>query len=281
MKQLLLVWMSLLACVSLAHATEMHYVIKVTPALVYIDVGKERGAQVGEVYLVLREDGDQWVEVGEAQLVRVSEGFSIGEITYVVEGEGVEMLQRAVSRRDWSAMGDAQQAPPRARGHMGKRSVFVFVGGDFGRNADLVWGGQTDPQPDVLASAKSSSGMGLGLRLGQVLGERWRLNLTYRAGLGADVTDLAIEADLHWLSRGYDRAGLYLGAGIGMHQMSLDPPGNSEDSANKMGFNGVIGVQIPGQWSVIVEGGYQKVLKWGDMIDLSNVRTYVGVGRMF
>jgi hypothetical protein len=38
--------------------------------------GGEGGAQVGDVYLVLREDGDRLIEVGEAQLVRVSEGFA-------------------------------------------------------------------------------------------------------------------------------------------------------------------------------------------------------------
>ena len=33
--------------------------------------------------------------------------------------------------------------------------------------------------------------------------------------------------------------------------------------------------------NLVFEVGYQKVIKFDDMIDLSNVRTYLGFGRRF
>jgi len=284
MKKLLLA-MSLLALATTVRAEEIHYVIKVTPALVYIDIGAESGAAVGDVYMVLREDGKLFAQVAEAALVRVAEGYSIGEITYVGEGQTIEVLQRAIAQKDWQMMGEGSEAmaggkgqtKPRMRGAVGKRSVHVFVGGDFGRDAELTW----NPLTDILTDVAPSNGIALGLRLGQVLKERWRVNMTYRAGLGAGVTDLAIEADVHRLLNDYDRTGLYFGVGAGMHQLSIDAPGSNDDSANKMGFNATVGLQVPGRWSFIAETGYQYVLKWGRSVDVSNVRAYIGLGRTF
>jgi opacity protein-like surface antigen len=281
MKKLLLA-MSLLALAATARAEDMNYVIKVTPALVYIDVGQERGAMVGDVYLVLREEGKLFAQVAEVTLVRVAKGYGIGEITYVAEGETIEVLQRVMAQSDWQMMGqgdagESKEAKPRVRHAVGKRSVHFLAGGEFGRDAELTW----NPFTDILADVAPSNGVGLGLRLGQVIKERWRVNMTYRAGLGAGVTDLAIEADLHRLLRDYDRAGLYVGAGLGMHQLSIDAPGNNEDSAHKVGFNAMVGVQVPGRWIWVAEAGYQYVLKWGESIDVSNVRAYIGLGRTF
>lgn len=281
MKKLLLA-MSLLALATVVRAEEKHYVIKVTPALVYIDVGVESGAAVGDVYLVLREDGKLFAQVAEVTLVRVATGYGIGEITYVAEGETIEVLQHVMAQDDWQMMGanaegEKKETKPSMRRTVGKRSVHFLAGGDFGRDAELTW----NPLTDILAEVAPSTGLGLGIRLGQVFKERWRVNMTYRAGLGAGVTDLAIEADLHRLLRDYDRAGIYVGAGFGMHQLSIDAPGNNEDSANKVGFNALVGLQVPGRWIFIAETGYQYVLKWGSSIDVSNVRAYVGLGRTF
>ncbi len=281
MKKLLLA-MSLLVLATAARAEDTHYVIKVTPALVYIDIGVESGAAVGDIYLVLRQDGKLFAQVAEVALVRVAQGYGIGEITYVAEGETIEVLQHVMAQSDWQMMGQSgesenKEVKPRMRGAVGKRSVHFLAGGDFGRDAELTW----NPLTDVLSDVAPSNGLGLGLRLGQVVKERWRVNITYRAGVGAGVTDLAIEADLHRLLRDYDRAGLYLGAGVGMHQLSIDAPGNNDGSANKLGFNAVAGMQVPGRWIWIAEACYQYVLKWGDSVDVSNVRAYIGLGRTF
>ena len=46
---------SLLGLAMMVQAEELHYVIKVTPTLTYIDAGQQAGAQKGDVYLLLRE----------------------------------------------------------------------------------------------------------------------------------------------------------------------------------------------------------------------------------
>ena len=42
-----------------AIAEEMFYVIKVTPALIYLDVGANQGARIGQAYMVLQAEEDE------------------------------------------------------------------------------------------------------------------------------------------------------------------------------------------------------------------------------
>ena len=277
----------LLALAVTARAENAHYVIKVTPALVYIDAGADNAVQMGETFLVLRADGDRYVQIGEIDIVRISDGFSIGEIAYIAQGETIEVLQRVIAEREWVRLGEeatpAEVYQPAsalrpATAAAGKRSVLVLFGGDWGRDADLRW----NPQNDLLAEAGSNNGLGVGVRLGHVFDRRWRLNFTYRTGTGGGTTDLSLEADIHRLLSDYNCPGLYVGLGTGLHQLSVDAPGNSDDSANKLGLNVMAGVQVPsGHWTLLAETGYQYVTKWGPQIDVSNVRTYIGMARTF
>tara|TARA_B100000674_G_scaffold120027_1_gene91330 strand:- start:975 stop:1181 length:207 start_codon:yes stop_codon:yes gene_type:complete len=68
---------------------------------------------------------------------------------------------------------------------------------------------------------------------------------------------------------------------MGLHQLSIDAPGTSDDSANKLGFNLTAGLQIPGRWTFVAETGLQRIVKWGPSVDMSHVRTYIGLGRAF
>lgn len=287
MRKMLLV-AALLMSAAVVRAENAHYVIKVTPALVYIDAGAENDVQVGETFLVLRADEDRYVQIGEIEIVRVSSGFSIGEIAYVAQGETIEVLRRVIAKREWERLGEEAKTAEVVQpvyehqvsvSHVvGKRSVLVLFGGDWGRDADLRW----NVEDNLLAEAKSNNGLGFGVRLGHVFDRRWRLNFTYRAGVGGGTTDLSIETDIHRLLSDYDCTGLYVGVGAGLHQLSVDAPGNSDDSANKVGFNVSAGVQVPGRhWTLLAETGYQYVIKWGPLIDVSNVRTYIGMARTF
>lgn len=281
MKNMLWV-IGLLCTAATVRAQQEHYVIKVTPTLVYVDLGQSEGVQVGDTYLILSEQGPHWAQIAEMSVVRVADGFSIGEITYVEAGNTIEVLQRVISTREWQMMADqAQQETPVVHRAQSagppKRSILIMYGGEWGRTTQLQWNAEND----LLRGADANNGSALSLRLGQVLKTRWRLNFTYRTSLGDDVKDLAIEADVHRLLSDYHRAGFYVGAGVGLHQLSVDAPGKSDDSANKVGFNFTAGLQVPGRWTLILETGYQQVAKWGPAIDVSNMRTYVGLGRTF
>jgi len=286
MRRILLA-ISLFGLTIMVQAEEVHYVIKVTPTLAYIDAGQQAGAQKGDVYLLLREHGEHFARVAEVEIVRVDSAFSIGEITYVEPGETVQVLQRALLKREWQMMADQahaavseredQSESERAKGFLGKRSILFMMGGEWGRSTDLRW----NLQNNLLMEARSGNGLGFGVRLGQVLHNRWRLNFTYRTSAIGEVDDLSIEFDMHRLLSDYNRAGLYIGAGIGLHQLSVDAPGTSDDSANKQGFNLTAGLQIPGRWTFVAETGLQRVVKWGPSVDISHVRTYIGLGRAF
>ena len=286
MRRIVLV-IGLLGLAMMVKAEEVHYVIKVTPTLAYIDAGQQAGAQKGDVYLLLRENGEHFAQVAEVEIVRVDSAFSIGEITHVEPGETVQVLQRAFSERDWQIMAEQahaavsgredQSESEQAKGILGKRSILFMMGGEWGRSTDLRWNAQNN----LLMEARSGNGLGFGVRLGQVLQNRWRLNFTYRTSGIGEVDDLAIEFDMHRLLSDHNRAGLYVGAGIGLHQLSIDAPGTSDDSANKLGFNLTAGLQIPGRWMFVAETGLQRVVKWGPSIDASHVRTYIGLGRTF
>ena len=286
MRRILLA-ISLFGLTIMVQAEEVHYVIKVTPTLAYIDAGQQAGAQKGDVYLLLREHGEHFAQVAEVEIVRVDSAFSIGEITYVEPGETVQVLQRALLEPEWQMMADQahvaaserenQSESERAKGVLGKRSILFMMGGEWGRSADLRW----NLQNSLLMEARSGNGLGFGVRLGQVLHNRWRLNFTYRTSAIGEVDNLSIEFDMHRLLSDYNRAGLYMGAGIGLHQLSVDAPGTSDDSANKLGFNLTAGLQIPGRWTFVAETGLQRVVKWGPSVDMSHVRTYIGLGRAF
>ena len=138
--------------------------------------------------------------------------------------------------------------------------------------------------------AKDITDAGIGLRLGKVLGRHWKLNFTWRlAGkpLGmedADVTEVSLSVDTHLLFRGNDRTTPYLGVGVGGHRLTWDAAKPNKDSATKSGINFMAGLHKPvsdGLSSVVLEAGYQRVVTFDDVIDASNVRLYVGLGRNF
>ena len=274
-----------------AAAEEMSYVIKVTPSLVYLDAGAHKGARIGQAYMVLHaeEDGESYSEIGDVRIIRLFEEFSIAEIIYQVEGEEFEVLQRAVSSEVWQEMGGMGVEMSMARKSkktersVSSRSIVFLAGGDWSKaTTDLRYFGNS------LVGVGETGGAGLGVRLSNVFGEKWRLNFTYRISgevLGAgDVTQLSLEADLHYILRGKALASPYLGLGLGMHQLSWDAPPTAEDSGNEVGANLMGGVQVPvgdGGWSWLVEGGYQRVIKWDALINASNVRTHVGLVRNF
>ena len=62
MRRILLA-ISLFGLTIMVQAEEVHYVIKVTPTLAYIDAGQQAGAQKGDVYLLLREHGEHFAQV--------------------------------------------------------------------------------------------------------------------------------------------------------------------------------------------------------------------------
>jgi len=274
-------------------ATEaLFYVVRVTPSLVYLDGGLEHGVSMGQDFLIMRENAGQgyYVLVGEASVIRLFGEFCIAEITSVEEGEEISLLQRAVSREAWDHLAAVAAAEGRdlvllesgvdeiPSGPEGTRSVHLLGGADLSKGIDL-------PNGDRLNDAS------IGLRLAKVFADRWRLNMTYRASgeplgrSGADVTQLSIELDLHLLLGKMGRISPYLGAGLGMHQLTWDAAdvSGAGDSASKMGFNAVGGLELPagGDWTLLLEVGSQQVMKWNDTIDVGNTRVYLGVGRYF
>ena len=257
-------------------AEEMAYVIKVTPALVYLDAGAQIGLQVGDRYMVLREKDKGYAQVGEVRVVRVYPEFSIAEISYVAEGEVMEVLQRAIPMGEWEEMAEPTEPRDDLQTRPGRRTIYLIGGGEWARKNELSF----VPGTSVL-KAKNGNGGGVGVRLSSDVGEKLRLNLTYRMGFGGDVKPMGIEGDVHFVFRGNEQSGLYVGAGVGFQHLSYEPAGAQNSSANKFGLNLLGGLQFPGRWNFLVEGGYQKVVRWDDLIDLSNVRTFVGVGRSF
>ena len=275
-------------------AEEMFYVIKVTPALVYLDGGAVAGVENQDRYLILRPKGkgNLYAQVGEVRIIRVSEEFSIAEIVSVAPGEEIEVLQQAISMADWEDM--AQTATVKSRGadvdetareESGSRFVQILAGGDWAKGTDLV----QDAQGVIYSGVDRANDPALGLRLGNFFGDRWRLTLTYRmAGRvlgGGDVTQITMEVDVHHLFRGRGLGGPYLGAGLGMNRLTWDADKPYLDSTSKAGFNLVGGWEFPlgqGDWSLLCETGYQWVMPWGtDRLEASNVRTYAGLGRNF
>lgn len=274
---------------------DLLYVIKTTPSLVYMDAGELEGVGVGDQYLLLREDGRaRFLQVGEARVIRVFEEFCIAELLSVAAGHMVEVLDQAISVRDWQALAaEARSAgvepliripdEPEPSKDYPRTSLHILGGAELGRNTELVWTQST------LSGANDITDAGVGLRLGKALGRHWRLNFTWRVsgkplGLdGADVTQMSLSVDTHLLFRGVDRTTPYVGLGVGGHRLTWDATKPNKDAASKGGVNFMAGLHIPaaGSSSVLLEGGYQFVARFDDIIDASHIRLYVGLGRNF
>ncbi|MEE2832609.1 MAG: hypothetical protein VYD18_09660 [Candidatus Latescibacterota bacterium] len=267
-----------------------HYVIKVTPTLAYLDIGSASGAATGQTYVVLREEMGLYMPVAKVRVLRVFESFSIAETFLVEPGEEVAMLQRAVASDMWAAAAPSldarltkQEMKPKPDMPTRRRSIMILGGLDAGKDVDLRYANGR------LIDADGVSGGSVGLRMSKAFSRRWRLALTYRMsgetlGGDADVTQLSIEVDGHLLLNGAGHAGPYLGFGLGMHQLGWDSPDNLDDTVYKMGFNALAGLEVPlagGGWSLLLEGGYQKVMDWNDTIDASSLRAFAGLGVNF
>ena len=262
---------------------ELFYVIKVTPTLVYLDTGIKTGAMVGETFVLLGEsDGaDPYQQVAEIRVIRVHDEFSIAEVLFVEHGEGIEVLQRAISMDGWLASGSlamAEDKMPGALGKMGRWSLHVIGGPDLNKGVEVISQSGTPSGTNGILDA------GIGLRLSRTSG-KLRLNLTGRvAGLmgDAEITQMSAELDAHVLFRGADKAGFYVGAGVGEQRLKGDFTGSCE-SAFKGGFNGIVGLNLPisGGWSWQIESGYQFVTSWHNTIEIdpSHIRAHLGVAR--
>ena len=272
-----------------ARAADIPYVIKVTPTLVYLDVGKGRGVEMGDMYLILRPraENQPYVWVGEVAIIRVFDAFSIAEIISVVEDEEIEILQQAIFREDWEAMSEAAAAEKSKAGPSGQRFIYILGGGEWGKGVDL-WRSEAN---EVIGFERISE-LGVGIRLGNFLGEKWRLNLTYRISgkpLGAgdgDISQFSMELDMHYLFKGRGKSGPYVGLGLGGHRLGWNSARPQGGSSSKLGVNLLGGVEISlgrGHRSMILEGGYQ----WVDAAGLpggsnaSSMRSYLGLGRNF
>ena len=265
------------------------YVIKVTPALVYLDGGGS-AVNMGERFLILR-DSDRgeglYDKVGEARVIRLFEEFSIAEILSVSAGVEIEVLQRAISEADWEAMVSTTAAlpvsspPPRKPGAaLGQWSIQLLGGAGLQKGIDL--------QDTLVTPAKEITDASAGVRLGRTVGSKFRLNLTLRISgdplqVGtADVTQLSAELDGHYLFNHPGSVRPWVGIGAGLHQLTWDVPAGAEDSAGKAGLNAMGGLDVPlgrNGWSLMLEGGYQGVEQWNDIIDASSIRVHVGIGK--
>ena len=195
-----------------AGADEMCYVIKVTPALVYVDAGAPSGVELGATYLVLRETEDEaepHARVAQVRIIRVSEAFSIAEIVSVAEGEELAVLQRAISERARAAMGASAEVEERELAlweeqlvaEAGSRFIYLLGGGDLGKGTVLIPGGGAE-----VTGFDRASELGAGVRVGNHLGRKWRLSLTYRVSgrqleVGdGNVTQASFEVGYQWVN---------------------------------------------------------------------------------
>ena len=268
--------------------SDLQTIIKVTPTLVYIDDGDFSLDE--EVMVLRRGTGDRFVRIGEVRVIRVFQDFVIAEITITEPDEKIQVLNKAISVRGWETMARAVKTNSRhmvtssirENQNIDTRSIQVFAGLGLGKESKLVW------RDNWLSDAKSITDRSIGLRLAKTITDRWRVNLAYRlAGepveSDSDITQLSIEVDSHYLLRDWRGSEPYVGFGAGFHQLTWDVRSELENSTTKIGFQGVAGLEFStsASRSYFVECGYQRVVKWGNIIDASNFRLAAGVGRKF
>lgn len=266
-------WVCLLVLLSLgagtASAAEKPYVIKVGPALVYLDAAAPQGAAVGDIFAVVRpEEEERYALVGLVTLIRVEEQFSIAEIGYRAEGEQFEILQRAMPLKEWEAQSEELQLhPPTA--HTEGKSEGEAHAEHGGRWALQLTGGME------WAEHRERT---LGLALGMELNERVGLDLGLKmAGeLPGERSQYIGELSAKFFPFG-ERLRPYVGGGASLRQLR-----DADQTALKWGGQVLGGIEVPaGRWRVTAEGGYQQVAAWSGLMEVSGWLGQVVVGISF
>lgn len=274
----------LIGAAAAVEADQEYCVLRVSGALVYLDAGTRHGVQEGDTFVVLAPQGATAV-AGEVRVVRVLSEYAIAEVVFTEPGRQIEVLQRVIPRARWDrlphpevAVAPPPEGPVPAPVSPAGRTRFVqlLAGGDWGRRASLDWNWR-----GRLVAARRGAAASVAIRLGTGLTRRWRAALTYRLAVGGEVTQLGAEADLQFLMRANGRVRPYAAIGGGLHHLDRTVPDQQDDSANRVGANLLLGLELSGPWRLSIEGGYQRVARWEDPIDLSHLRTYAGIGREF
>lgn len=254
-----------------ADAAERPYVIKVSPSLVYLDLGATQGAAVGQIHAVVRPGEAQDVLVGLVTLIRVEENFCIAEIGYRAEGEQFELLQRALPLREWEAQAASSPAEPAAAEESHAEAHGEAHGGRWALqlNTGLEW-----------STAEEKSERTLGLALGMELGERVGLDLGFKLAGELPYGRSQYLGELGTRIYPFGSAGVrpYLGGGVSVRRLE-----HHGETAIKWGAQGLGGVSVPlGEgWRASLEGGYQRVAVWSGLMDLSGWVGQLGVGVRF
>ncbi|MBM3278609.1 MAG: hypothetical protein FJY95_11105 [Candidatus Handelsmanbacteria bacterium] len=247
---------------------ESAYVIRVNPALIYLDAGAQQGAAVGEIYAVFRPEEAGDLLVGLVNVIRVQESFCIAEVGYRAEGEHFELLQRAMPLKDWEEK--QREAPPRRPPAHHHEEADHAAG--HGRWALHLSGG--------MEWAEHESERTLGLALGAALNERAGLDLGFKVGgkLPGKLSQYIGELGARAFPFGREGVRPYLGGGASLRRLS-----HHGETTLKWGGQALGGVAAPlgGGWQVSLEGGYQRVAAWSGMMDLSGWVGQVGVGLHF
>jgi len=256
------------------------YVIRSTPELAYIDAGSDQGTRLGQVFVLVRQLPRGVVHVADVRVIRLYPAFAIAEVLHVEAGLQVRILDRAVPLSQWeeSSLREDRSGVAGGRERAPRRDVGMYLlgGAEWSRRGDgLEW------EDGLLKDAEDGGGAAGGVRLYAVVSRRYRLNLTGHVGFGQDVTSWAADLGLHFAPRGWEMAGPYVGAGVGVQRLDWDAPPLVPGSSTKLGVQLVVGLVIPGPLDVLLETGYQRVGHWQHRVDVSHVRTYLGLGRSF
>ncbi len=138
---------------------------------------------------MIRSEGDAYAPVADISVLRMSPNFSIAEIIRPYKGENVALLQWSIPTDAWLEIAGVTKAPlpeyfsddeePQPLVDVGgRRSIHLLMGIDSDRNSNLKWSqdGESSLPATLISSGKSDVSI-LGLRLGQMVTDHWRLGI--------------------------------------------------------------------------------------------------------
>ena len=291
------------AALGLAQELSYNYVVKVTPALVYINGHLSAGVDVDNRLVIIRPGPPEtgFVRIAEVTILEVLEKLVIAEIDYVVDGQTIEELDVAIAPNEWEGFGRPSlpaEALEEEVGEMGMETQEASPSGGVGL---YFTGGYqrergTDLRDTLLRKrdAGPADDTGMGLRLQTLLQGPVQLAFTYKyadtrgklegefgARVGWYQLNLhSFEADLQYRFFARSNFAPYLSLGAGIHYIKLTGATLVTDTSIGPGVNLTLGAEYRplDHWSLLYEHGYQYVHKGDGQIDFSNLRTYLGIG---
>ena len=302
-------WLGLgvLTCANVAaDSTLVARVVKMTPTLVYLDVGVESGIAVGDRFLIGRKEsaGNPFAKLAQVQVLRSFEKFLIAEIESDSLGRPIKLLDVAIRLAEWDTVHQKptllialdedlaleDSAATSNTDHRPNLSKLKRFGWTLLGGYQHQKGG--DIRPKLRRAEATADAVGarvFELRISWRIQQPMHMIIAYQAAavqLEDEVFGMirsqhrSVHCAVQYFIGAYTATRPYVSIGLGVHDLSFRGPLVTVDKSRRLGSDLAVGLEhlFGSGWKILGETSYQGVRRGNDPATSSNYRLTIGIG---